>query len=607
MRRLLVVASLLLTACIALPALATPPYVGVQGVLRSAGGAVAPDGKYTFMIRIYDSQGATKELWKELEPTVQVSGGLFTFQLGSTDPATPIPEDLFAKNPNAWLGVQILPEEAELARVALTSVPYAFRANAAGTAAVADKALALDCVTCVKGQAVDFAYAASNSKGGPAIDLGCTGCVQSDEIADGAVATGKLADGAVTPDKLAAGAVLDAAVGFNYAGSDGKGGPATSAKEAALAKDLQCSGCVGADELGADVVAKLLAPATTTTLGGVIAGAHLSVDAKGLLAVKEGEFLPAAGGALAGDLDLGKHQIKAFRVENAGSAPTCDAGNAGGLYFDSTQKIFFGCDGAKWWPLNNNTPGSQSNPASTCKAILDAGGAPASGSYWLSAGGQPYQTWCDMTTDGGGWTCVATIAMGDGNSWKHSSPNPNNWESTAAFGNLDLSANVDFKSPAFANVSGKAILITYKTGFLLRTDGACLGDTNLRAKFAGLGWDSGGSQDYTSFPASTHPCVIAALTAISGEKALVNGNNPSRLFLKAGEADGAQDSNKDRAYLSTSIRTNVDVPRGLGAFNSGACSAPNCENDVGGFNPDGSDSDITPPGPSTDFYGIWVR
>ena len=37
------------------------------------------------------------------------------------------------------------------------------------------------------------------------------------------------------------------------------------------------------------------------------------------------------------------------------------------------------------------------------------------------------------------------------------------------------------------------------------------------------------------------------------------------------------------ALLSTAIRTNVDYPRGLGAFNSGACSSPNCENDIGGI------------------------
>jgi hypothetical protein len=187
--------------------------------------------------------------------------------------------------------------------------------------------------------------------------------------------------------------------------------------------------------------------------------------------------------------------------------------------------------------------------------------------------------------------------------WLVATPSPNNWESpTATFGALDPTANGDYRSPAFFRVAGRAVMVTHRNQFLLRTDDACLPGATLRDHLAGLGWECGGSQDFSAAPACTHACVIARSTPRAGDTALLNGMARTRLFLKAGEADGAQDVNRDRAYLSTNYRATVDAPAGLGAF----CSGTNCTPRQGEADVNDSSDAITPSA-GTEFYGLWIR
>lgn len=248
--------------------------------------------------------------------------------------------------------------------------------------------------------------------------------------------------------------------------------------------------------------------------------------------------------------------------------------------------------------------------ASSCAELHREDPMLPSGLYTLDPDGEgpgrPFEAWCDMVTEGGGWTLLATVTnLGDGRdegNWRVSAPVPNRWEDESVFGTPDPTRNEDFRSPAFHAVSGRALMITHRNAFLLRTNDACLPGVTLRARMAGLGWECGGSASFTTTTPCAHACAIERSMAREGDTALLAGMARAQLFLKAGEADGAQDGNRDRVYLSTSYRDNVDYPTGLGAFCSGAsCSPRTGDADVN------DRSDAITPTAGTEFYSVWVR
>ena len=90
-----------------------------------------------------------------------------------------------------------------------------------------------------------------------------------------------------------------------------------------------------------------------------------------------------------------------------------------------------------------------------------------------------------------------------------------------------------------------------------------------------------------------------AARAPAGDLALLRGGMPGFLYLKWGEKNGAQDSNKDRSYLSTSSRHNVDYPEGLGSFSR--IDSQTRSVNVGIHN------DAAMSAPTGQSYTIWVR
>ncbi len=159
--------ALALTAACWLPGAAVAqPLMLAEGVLTSTGGVPAADGDYKLTFTLWDAPKGGKAVWSESLDT-KVVGGRFTAQLGATKAIDPA-----GLSSALHLGLTV-GQEPELPRHPLMAAPLAMRASLAE---------GLSCSGSVGATAAAFNYAGAASKGGPASDLACTGCVSVAEI-----------------------------------------------------------------------------------------------------------------------------------------------------------------------------------------------------------------------------------------------------------------------------------------------------------------------------------------------------------------------------------------------------------------------------------------
>ncbi len=525
--------ALLLAAIVVLcstSALAAPPTtLGITGVLRASGGGVVADGNYIATFGLYDKAKGGAALWKEGPVIVTVKGGAFGRALGS-DKA--MPAGLFAGGKAGWLGVAI-EKDPELPRVALQAVAWARRAvqaEALGcSGCVAAKHVATGSISADK---VGFTFASAKTKGGPAADLACTGCVSVSEMnfdgnldlggnalkakkvaagdisattivansfvgdgskltgiqsisgscsAKGQVVKGIAADGklicvpsmdasALPPDgidEISNGLIHNQFVDvwsvtkpFGIPDNNPIGIDSTiTVPDVGIAQKLEVSVKLGNSDI-AHVTVRLFGPDNKELLlydkngkgtklettfptpskpvkGDLGAWAGKNAKGKWRLKVSDTKFLNNGSDGqvsswsirvhtlsnkkikvsgklqVSGDIDGGDGLPARFGTGiqlNATADPApCGPSTHGLMYYNTNKKQLMLCDGKAYQVLATMTIGTQGNPALSCKALLAKHPLSKSGPYWLEpVPGKKIQVWCDMTSNGGGWTrCLA--------------------------------------------------------------------------------------------------------------------------------------------------------------------------------------------------------
>ncbi|XP_053561564.1 intelectin-1 [Bombina bombina] len=114
----------------------------------------------------------------------------------------------------------------------------------------------------------------------------------------------------------------------------------------------------------------------------------------------------------------------------------------------------------------------------SCKEIKESSNDAKDGIYTLmTENGMTYQTFCDMTTNGGGWTLVASIHENNmngkctsGDRWSsQQGSNPNNpkgegnWANYAIFGSAEGATSDDYKNPGYYDINAKDLSIWHVT------------------------------------------------------------------------------------------------------------------------------------------------
>jgi trimeric autotransporter adhesin len=100
----------------------TPTVINYQGRLTTSSGTPVPDGLYSVVFTLYDAATGGSTIWAETQ-SVTTSSGLFAVLLGLS---TPITDAVFSTT-TRHLGIKVGADPEMIPRVALVSVPYAYR------------------------------------------------------------------------------------------------------------------------------------------------------------------------------------------------------------------------------------------------------------------------------------------------------------------------------------------------------------------------------------------------------------------------------------------------------------------------------------------------
>ena len=176
-------------------------------------------------------------------------------------------------------------------------------------------------------------------------------------------------------------------------------------------------------------------------------------DAQGLWTPAEGSISYSDGNVGIGVTD----PVVALEVNGGiklGAVSECNSELVGTLRYNANLETLELCNGTNW-SMVSSSPSvglDQSQPGSSCSAILATNSAMEDGVYWVDPNGESiddaFQVFCDMTTDGGGWTLVMMVKSDDFETFKYNSAH---WSSEESLNPeiVDPGHDDNMKNPAY--------------------------------------------------------------------------------------------------------------------------------------------------------------